>query len=183
MELSWSPDLRNWSYVAHGTPFLPRGPPKSYDCCQVFGAKQQPIIDGNTIKLYYVGGNGPFMGARSAGFSLATLQRDWWFGYAAAGTTAQITTVPVMVTSSKMMISADARRGTVHVGVVGSATLSVDKCISVEGNVTDGEVVWEDGADLTPFVGSRVAIQFVVSPGAVIFAFTFGLPTQEVFAV
>lgn len=46
LELVWSPDLIHWKYVAHGTPFIPRGPPKSYDCCQIFGVStiQQPSL-------------------------------------------------------------------------------------------------------------------------------------------
>ena len=51
------------------------------------------------MKIFYTGGNGPFMGSRAAGFSVATLQRDWWFGYTplANASTATIVTVPVTV--------------------------------------------------------------------------------------
>ena len=99
LELVWSPDLLDWKYVAHGTPFIPRGPPGSYDCCQIFGAKQQPIIDGDLLmKIYYSGGNGPFMGSRAASLSLATLQRDWWFGFTPVGThNTTVLTAPVPV--------------------------------------------------------------------------------------
>lgn len=58
VELAWSTDLLDWKYVAHGTPFIPRGPPGSYDCCEIFGAKQQPVIDGDEMKIWYTGGNG-----------------------------------------------------------------------------------------------------------------------------
>ena len=79
LELVYSTDLLEWRYVAHGTPFIPRGAPGSYDCCELFGAKQQPVVEGDRMKVFYTGGNGPFMGSRAAGFSVATLQRDWWF--------------------------------------------------------------------------------------------------------
>ena len=78
LELVYSTDLLEWRYVAHGTPFIPRGAPGSYDCCELFGAKQQPVVEGDRMKVFYTGGNGPFMGSRAAGFSVATLQRDWW---------------------------------------------------------------------------------------------------------
>eukprot|EP01048_Picozoa_sp_COSAG05_P018606 COSAG05_NODE_2749_length_2690_cov_2.077962_3_plen_377_part_00 len=87
VELAWSADLTTWSYVKHGTPFIPRGPPGSYDCCQIFGAKQLPVagIGGgdqmDQMRLYYSSGNGPFMGSRSGALNVATLQKDHWFGY------------------------------------------------------------------------------------------------------
>ena len=70
------------------------------------------------LQIYYTGGNGPFMGSRAAGFSLATLQRDWWFGFTPTKTAAKagrawvahIVTTPVTVGAAGMvLVSADAR--------------------------------------------------------------------------
>ena len=184
IELAWSHDLVHWRYVAHGVPFILRGPPGSYDCCEIFGAKQQPVIDGDTMKIYYTGGNGPFMGSRAAGFSLATLQRDWWFGYtpsktaAKAGRTwvATIVTTPVVVGAAGMvLISADARQGGVVVGVVGDSRRRPDNCLVLRGNLTDTSVAWSRGADSSPLadlVGQNITLEFLLEPGAVLFAFS-----------
>eukprot|EP00729_Bicosta_minor_P008018 gene8018-22214_t len=151
VELAWSTDLLDWKYVAHGTPFIPRGPPGSYDCCEIFGAKQQPVIDGDEMKIWYTGGNGPFMGSRAAGLSLATFQRDWWFGITATKTaehanrtwvTSIVTKEVVVGPAGQLLISADARQGAVAVGVVGHPGLSTDTCKALRGNLTDAAVSW-----------------------------------------
>eukprot|EP01046_Picozoa_sp_COSAG06_P062357 COSAG06_NODE_14037_length_1195_cov_1.403285_2_plen_107_part_00 len=47
VELAYSTDLLHWQYVSPGTPFIPRGAPGSFDCCEIFGAKQQPVRERN----------------------------------------------------------------------------------------------------------------------------------------
>lgn len=181
VELCWSHDLLHWHYVRHGTPFIKRGPQGSYDCCEIFGAKQQPVIEGDTMKIFYAGGNGPFMGSRAAGFSVATLQRDWWFGYTPTqgATSAKVVTTQVQVGSAgTLLVSADARKGAVTVGVVTSpavSKLSAAECVPLRGNLTDGVVSWEktsvEGPPLAGLVGKNVSLEFVLQPGAVLFAF------------
>jgi hypothetical protein len=192
LELAYSTDLLNWKYVAHGTPFIPRGKPGSYDCCELFGAKQQPFILADRIHLFYTAGNGPFMGSRAAGFSMATLQRDWWFGYTPTSnisTFATIVTTPMTVGSSgRLLVSADARRGGVSVGVVASRPikrLAAENCVSLRGNLTDATVQWKaielrnttsahvhtEEAPLAALVGKNVTLEFRLYPGAVLFAF------------
>jgi hypothetical protein len=180
VELAYSTDLMNWSYVAHKTPLIPRGAPESYDCCSIFGAKQTPIIDrtSDTMKMYYTGGNGPFMGSRTASFSLATFQRDHWFGYAASeGVRATIVTTMVMVGSADTLrVSADARRGTVAVGVSGDPELSVANCVLLQGQLTERLVVWKVGPKvstrpLAHLVGQNISLTFSLDDGATVFAF------------
>jgi hypothetical protein len=182
VELVWSKDLMNWKYVAHKVPFIPRGPPKSYDCCQIFGAKQAPVIVGETMKVFYAGGNGPFMGSRSAGFSLATFQRDWWFGHTPSNTSAPkgtwaasvLTTEVIVGTAAQLRVSADARRGAVAVAVVGYPALSAANCDPLRGNLTEGLVTWQGqggSRQLGALVGKNITLQFLLQPGAVLFAF------------
>lgn len=92
----------------------------------VWASSGAPVI-GDRIHLFYTAGNGPFMGSRAAGFSMATLQRDWWFGYTP---TANISTFATIVTTSmtvgssgRLLVSADARRGGVSVGVVATSPI------------------------------------------------------------
>ena len=126
------------------------------------------------MKIFYTGGNGPFMGSRAAGFSLATLQRDWWFGFTPEnGTRAIVQTVPVVVgAGGQLRVSADARHGAVAVGVVGHAALSPQNCAPLRGNLTEAAVAWKaDAAGLAPLVGQNVSLEFWVERGAVLFAF------------
>jgi hypothetical protein len=143
-------------------------------------AKQQPIIEGNTMKIYYTGGNGPFMGSRAAGFSLAMLQRDWWFGFTPMGNhNATVLTTAVTVGSAGvLLVSADARYGPVVVGVKSPkrhvSGLSVGECVPLQGNLTDGVVEWGGaniGSPLASLVGKNITLEFVLSPRAVLFAF------------
>jgi hypothetical protein len=134
------------------------------------------------MKVFYAGGNGPFMGSRSAGFSLATFQRDWWFGHTPSNTSApkgtwaaSILTTEVMVgTAAQLRVSADARRGAVAVAVVGYPALSAANCDPLRGNLTEGLVTWQgQGGErqLGALVGKNVTLQFLLQPGAVLFAF------------
>jgi hypothetical protein len=182
VELCWSADLIHWQYVQHGTPFIKRGPQGSFDCCEIFGAKQQPVIEGDTMRIFYTGGNGPFMGSRAAGFSVATLQRDWWFGYTPlhGAAVAKVITTEVQVGSAgTLLVSADARKGSVTVGVVSSSVtskLSAVNCVPLRGNLTEGAVAWKVSPStaeppLAEFVGKNVSLEFVLQPGTVLFAF------------
>ena len=92
------------------------------------------------------------MGSRSAGLSIATLQRDFWFGYTPTKTAAKagrtwvgkiITTAVTVGSAGQLQISADARRGAIVVGIVGSRTLTSDACVPIHGNVTEATVAWK----------------------------------------
>ena len=151
--------------------------------CQIFGAKQRPKVDGDQMTLFFSAGNGPFMGSRSGGLGLATLQRDWWFGLTPTKTAAkagrrwvgELTTVEVVVgTAGQLRVSADARHGRVVVGVVGDKTLTAKACEPIHGNVTEAVVQWSGvghEASLGRLVGKGVSLQFKLEPGAVLFAF------------
>jgi len=54
VELAYSTDLLHWQYVSPGTPFIPRGTPGSFDCCEIFGAKQQPVRERNPSSFRFL---------------------------------------------------------------------------------------------------------------------------------
>ena len=115
------------------------------------------------------------MGSRTASFSLATFQRDHWFGYAASeGARATIVTTMVMVGSAgTLRVSADARRGTVAVGVSGDSKLSVANCVLLQGQLTEKLVVWKNFSTrpLAHLVGQNISLTFSLEEGATVFAF------------
>ena len=136
------------------------------------------------MRLFFSAGNGPFMGSRSGGLGVATLQRDWWFGLTPTKTAAkagrrwvgELTTVEVVVgTAGQLRVSADARHGRIIVGVVGDDTLTAEACEPIRGNVTEAVVQWSGvghgAAPLGRLVGKGISLQFKLEPGAVLFAF------------
>lgn len=103
-ELVFSTDAKHWQYLKPGHSFIPRGiPGKDFDCCGIFTAKQgyqlsQQPDTNNTMRVYYGGCNGPFLGSRACALGLARVQKHGWAGMrahtAAAG---HLTAAPVHV--------------------------------------------------------------------------------------
>ena len=95
----------------------------------------------------------------------------------------ELTTANVTVgTMGQLLVSADARRGRVTVGIGGDPSLTPDACVPIEGKVTEVPVRWRhDGnsshssslvlAPLARLVGHNVSLVFKLEPGAVLFAF------------
>jgi hypothetical protein len=102
-ELVFSTDAKRWVYLKPGQSFVPRGVPgKDFDCCGIFTAKQgfQPSQqpDADSMRVYYGGCNGPFLGSRGCALGLARVQRHGWAGLKAHTTTpGHFTAAPVHV--------------------------------------------------------------------------------------
>ena len=92
--LAWSPDLTNWSWVdpdgLTGADFIPAGPAGSFDSHVCFAAHMPIISDDGSIRLYYMGGDGPHDNGgrdksgvgRNTSFGLAVLRPDGFAGIA-----------------------------------------------------------------------------------------------------
>ena len=158
----------------------------------------QPFVKGDEVWIYYVGGDGepspsrapaapltlllpaavapgPFHGYRTNQLMLAKIQRDGFAGYRAAPSAAGAATVltqNVTVTGATLLVSADARAGSVSAGVVGGGAVSMSAPIAGR-QVVDAPVRFGGGADLGGLVGASVRLNFTVSGGAVAFAFAF----------
>mmetsp|Transcript_111271 Transcript_111271/g.346873 ORF Transcript_111271/g.346873 Transcript_111271/m.346873 type:complete len:570 (-) Transcript_111271:85-1794(-) len=80
-ELAWSPDTYSWFRFSDGAkkeviPITNRlGDMDGYDC---FAAK--PVVVGNQVWVYYMGGDGPHFGKRNTFFNLAKLRMDGFAG-------------------------------------------------------------------------------------------------------
>lgn len=105
-ELVFSADAKHWRYLKPGQSFVPRGVPgKDFDCCGIFTAKQgyqpsqQPDAAANsTLRVYYGGCNGPFLGSRACALGLARVQKHGWAGLRAhTSTPGRFTAAPVHV--------------------------------------------------------------------------------------
>jgi hypothetical protein len=172
-ELAWSPDTVRWERVCNGTPLIPRGPEGRFDWGCIYAAAS-PIVRNGEIRLYYAGSDGPHTGWRSGGFGLARLRLDGFAGMTAGttGRVGRIITKRLECAGSRLQITADAKGGSVRVGVLGAAGFDMANCEPVTRDVTDAVVRWRHGRDLAVMKGKPVQLVFELD-SAVLYAFSF----------
>jgi hypothetical protein len=179
MVLAYSTDGRRWQWVKPNDSLVPRGGGAGgFDACSVFGAKQDPLRSAgknDTLRLYYVGCNGPFFGSRGCGLGLATLPRDHWAGYRGG----QLVTAPVRVSGSTLNVSVDGGSTTgIRVGLLGDPVLTIENCDPIRGKVVDAVVRWKAGTvkrkpwTLTNLTDGAVTLIFDIPADATAFAFS-----------
>lgn len=168
-ELAWSPDTVTWHRICPGEPLIPAGagtyPTGEYDCGCVYAAA--PVLDGDTVRIYYGGSNGLHNGWRESSLNLATLERDRFAGYVQADDArpARITTVTLDAGTADLTINAEIReRGSIRVAVAdedGEAIpgLALADCRPVLAGGLDVPVTW-DGGQPQVLAGRRVRLLF-----------------------
>jgi hypothetical protein len=167
--LGWSPDGRRWKWIRPNDSFLPLGKAGDFDACGIFGAKQDPLrtaTANDTLRIYYVGCNGPFFGSRGCAIGMASMQRDGFAGFRGG----RVTTAPIRVSQGVLKVSVDGGSSGVRVGVVGSKNLSIANCDPIKGTVTDHKVSWKGSSDTSPYLHGAVAFEFEIPADAVAFA-------------
>jgi len=177
-ELAWSPDTVTWHRVSPGTPLIPNGPAEGdYDWGCVYAAAA-PVFGQKEIRLYYGASNGRHFSWRDGFFCLATLRPDGFAGYepASPDRPGTIVTTEVTCSGAVLKITADVGpRGAIRVGVAGTESLGIDKCIPIGRAVTDGAVSWEGGGDLAALKGSKIRLTLEFR-NAKIYSFAFDSP-------
>ena len=179
LRLSWSLDAENWNWVdgggLTGKDFIPLGTTignsiNPFDSHIIFAAAY-PIRmkDDSSVRVYYMGGNGPHGGARNSSFGLATVRPDGFASMAGSGT---IVTRLVRCTGPTLVVNVDVlgAGGSVRVGVAGSVApgLSPSDAIPVTSDVTDHAVVFSSGhATLANLVGKDIQLEIVLDRAAV----------------
>lgn len=161
--LSWSADSPHGSWsivggVSNGSEAIPRGPSGSFDSHIIFAAAH-PVPLESSIRLYYMGGDGPHNGPRNSSLGLAELRSDGFI--AISGTGSFETVVPVLCTGAKLILTADvvSDTGSVRIGVVGEERLSADTAEAVVQNTTDSVASWSTGADLSHLIGQTLLLE------------------------
>ena len=158
-ELAWSPDTVNWTRLAPGTPFIPRGPKGSYDGACIYAPSGPAIAQDGKLLIFYGGDFFPHQGwKRHCLPCLARVRADGFAGYepSVADAEATVVTQPLLVTGP-IQVSADVR-GSLRVRVLDEAGFT-DAVIS--GDVTDGEVKWP-GRDAAALRGKMVRLKFTL---------------------
>lgn len=130
--------------------------------------------------LCYGGSDGPHTGFRAGGLGLATLRPDGFAGFeptkpSEVGT---VVTKPVECAEQRLGVSVDAVGGALRVAVLdadGSRLrgLSLDECVPMTANTTDGHVTWRGRRSLSAPQGKPVRLQFELR-AARLYAFAFG---------
>ena len=117
LELAWSPDTIHWERICPGMDLIPHGALGEPDGgCRY--AAMRPITVGDEVRVYYGGDNGRHNAdsEREATFNLAIFRRDRFAGLRAkGGAEGRVTTEPVTVAGSKLVLNVDAADGEVLV--------------------------------------------------------------------
>ncbi len=170
-ELAWSPDSVNWTRLAPGVPFIPRGPKGSYDGACIYAPSGPAIAQDGKLLIFYGGDFFPHQGwKRHCLPCLARVRVDGFAGYepATRGGNATVVTQPVLVTGP-IQVSADTRGGELRVSVIDEPDFGSVPSVPVASDVTDGEVKWS-GKNVESLVGKVVRLKFDLS-GAKLYAF------------
>lgn len=161
-ELTWSPDTVSWHRVNPGSPFIPHGPPGSYDAGCIYAQAGPPVLQDGRLMLFYGGSRQLHIGRKRHGLPcLARLRVDGFAGYEpAAGGQGRLTTQPLRCVGEPLRLSADAQGGSIRVAVLGQAGFELDRCRPIVGHVSDANVDWEGGQSFAALAGKTVRLQF-----------------------
>ena len=171
-ELVWSRDTVAWHHLKPGVPFIPNGAKEGdYDWGCVYAA--QPLVMEDEIRIYYGGSNGKHFGWREGCLALATLRKDGWACFKAAGVTpGTVTTNPITCQGPDLHISADAEGGSVKATVTAADGQVIATSAPLTGNVTAKKLEFPDGINLAAHAGKPVVIKFELV-NASLYAFEF----------
>ena len=184
LRLSWSPDAETWNWVDEGgltgKDFIPLGTSSDssnpFDSHIIFAAAY-PIRmkDDDSVRVYYMGGNGPHGGERNSSFALTTMRPDGFVKVTGTGT---VRTHALRCTGVTLVVTADVLDGgSVRVGVVGAKGLSPADARPVTSNTTDHAISFSSGrASLAPLVGTDVVLELELDRAAV---FTVGFKSDD----
>ena len=162
--------------------FIPRGRPGSFDSHVIFAASH-PVPTAEGVRVYCetrrpdllfcatvseappivasadMGGNGPHTGPRNTSLGLATLRHD---GFIAVGGTGYFVLQVPVPCGHALALTLDVTRsgGSVRVGIVGEADLSLARAVPLATNATRAQVRWEGGGDLSKLAGKNVTLEF-----------------------
>lgn len=190
LRLSWSPDAKTWHWVDEGgltgKDLIALGdgdatqeqggdgdPGNPFDSHIIFAAAYPvKMPDDGSVRVYYMGGNGPHFGERNSSFGLATMRPDGFASMSGSGT---VRTVALTCTGPTLVITVDVLEagGSVHVGLVGSSSkgLKPSDAVAVTQSTTDHAVAFQAGKTLAALVGQDVVLELVLDRAAV---FTVG---------
>ena len=148
------------------TPILPLGEPGQWDDGMLF-TTTHPLVEGDTIKLFYGGFDGPHDAeAPNAATGLATLRKDGFASLDAGDEPGVVTTKPIRGGAGPLRLNADARGGSIAVEVLDAdghvlPGYSRSDCNPVGTDGVDQNVTWRSHKE-PPRGQGPVAFRFLM---------------------
>lgn len=153
VELTTSRDGVHWErQAAPRDPVLPLGPAGAWDDGMVF-TPNHPLVEGDTIRLYYGGFDSTHGADGAAGVGLATLRKDGFASLDAGDAEGVVTTRPLLGCEGSLELNYAAPEGRVQVEVLDAEGVAVpgygrDACAPLTGDAVRGAVTWDGRSDL-----------------------------------
>jgi hypothetical protein len=170
-ELAWSADTKKWNRVSPGTPLIPCSEKKlDYDYGCVYPCAY-PLFMKDEIRLYYGGSDYLHNGWRTGNLSLATLRPDGFAGFEPVDPKkpATITTSPVVFSGESLLVSADAKGGSIEIEILDQSGKPIALLPKISGNATDMKIALPEAK----LAGKTVTLKFKLT-AAKLYAFSFG---------
>lgn len=167
VELVSSRDGQNWTREEGGRPpILELGPPGSWDDGMVL-TTQHPLLEGDTLKLYYGGIDDTHAapsGVWHSAIGLATLRKDGFVSLDAHLAWGTVTTRNLRGAGGPLHVNCDASRGAVAVEVLDAKGGVIpgygqDDCNAVRADGVDQIVTWKSHSEL-PSGNGPIALRF-----------------------
>ncbi len=166
--LIYSPDGLEWKRLPVREPFVPNGPPDSFDSGTLNTAGDHPVVIGNEVKFYYFGCNythghaEPIASPKNrSGFGVAMLPRDRYVGWQAGDSPGTLLTRPIMFSGRELVLNVNAGRGAVRVALLSAENkpipgFGLNDCDPITADSFDHAVKWRGGK----LSGLPVRLQF-----------------------
>jgi hypothetical protein len=163
IQLAHSADGLRWHRPSR-VPWLDIGPDGAFDTGMVLGPAD-PILWQREMWFPYGGfpirHDSPRQDWQSA-IGLATMRLDGFAAWRAGLQAGELITQPFRCDGDRLLVNADASRGSVAVGVVGAEGFEGDACEPIQSDAVDGIVRWKTREDLKSLRGRTIQLRFVV---------------------
>lgn len=180
VELASSHDGVHWTrQEGQRPPILPQGPPGSWDDGQIYTARA-PLLEGNTLKLWYGGFNdlhGVALTKMTGGIGLATLRKDGFASLDAGANTGVVVTRVLSGAAGPLRVNYRASGGWVKVEVLEEdgqvlAGYGQSDCAALTGDSVNEAVTWAGHTEL-PAGRARLRLRFLLQ-NASLYSFMAG---------
>ena len=155
-------------------PILPLGPEGAWDDGMIF-TPNHPLVEGDSIKLYYSGFDVPHGRRGSAAIGLATLRKDGFASLDAGQITGTVTTKRITSPDGRIRVNYKTTGGWIKVELLDETGNAIPgytsrDCDSLTGDSTNQTVSWKDTTAL-PAQTKPVQIRFFLT-NAALYAFS-----------
>ena len=149
---------------------LPNGPDGSWDDGMIFTARQ-PLVEGDTMKLWYGAFNAGHHLSGDAAIGLATLRKDGFASLDAGAKTGIVTTKLLDGLRGRLYVNAEIKGGEIKAEVLDAdgkvvKGYSRDDCKAVSGNGIEQLITWK-GHKRLPRARKPMRLRFVMSNASV----------------